>query len=515
MELFLPPKTVGTPSIAVFVREYWLLPILALATLVRFYNVTQPTLWYDEAFSALVSAYSPALIWYHSGQDVHPPLYYLLLHGWMGIFGHSVFAIRAMSVVAGVVSVALAQWLVSLIATRRAAIVAGLLLALLPIAVRYSQELRMYALMGVWLLGATIALIYWVANPSRYRYLLIYALLMTAAFYTHYFAAVCVVSHWLYVCLPLKHGRPVLRPLWWLANVAIVVGYVPWIPHLLDQLSHTAGVEWILPPSIVTLPSVIWQFLTLNDGQTLPVAVFYLLPLLVLIATLWVAVKDAGPLRLHALIAIYTLAPLFVVFLISFKLPLFATRYFVFAALGLPIILAIALDQWAQHYRRLAVACLMLLVALEGVGLYNGYTENNKLDDPKNVLDNRLAAMVDDLNQSFLPGDQVVVYGLYWYLSVLYYNKTGNQPLLYTPPTLAGVSVRPGSTGAGTLFYQHPDTYYLDRLSSLDAKARRVWLLYGSDVKDYVPVPPNWHAVSVSTLGNTQLRLYAVERDIK
>ncbi|MDY7561653.1 glycosyltransferase family 39 protein [Pseudomonas sp. 10B1] len=515
MELLLPHKAFNTRRVTVFVREHGLLPILMLALLARLYNLTSPTVWYDEAFSALISAYSPTLIWHYSGQDVHPPLYYLLLHGWIVAFGNGVFAIRAMSVLAGVVSVALAHWLVRLIATQRAAIWAGLLLALLPIAVRYSQEVRMYALMGVWLMGATIALVYWVQNPLRQRYSVIYVVLMTAAFYTHYFAALCVLSHWLYVSVGSKQGRLVLRLNWWVANAAIVVCFLPWITRLIGQLSHTAGVDWIPPPTLNTLPSVIWQFLTLNDGLGLPWPLFLGLPLMVVVATLGIVIKENGPLKFHSLIALYTVAPLCAVLLISFKLPLFATRYFVFSALGLPIILAIALDHLAQRYRRIAVGCLMALVALEGVGLYNCYTQNNKLNDSIGVLNNRLATMVEELNLRFRPGDQVVVYGLYWYLSVLYYNKNQVQPLLYTPPTLAGLAARPGMNGAGTLFYQQQNTYYLDRLSDLDSRAKRVWLLYGSAVKDYVPVPSTWHAVSVYTLGNTQLRLYAVGRDIK
>ncbi|MSE24761.1 hypothetical protein GKC32_09940, partial [Lactobacillus curvatus] len=83
----------------------------------------------------------------------------------------------------------------------RAAVLAGILLALLPTAVRYSQEVRMYSLLGVWLLAATLALVYWVRQPERKRYLVAYALLMTAAFYTHYFTALCVLVHWSWLLL--------------------------------------------------------------------------------------------------------------------------------------------------------------------------------------------------------------------------------------------------------------------------------------------------------------------------
>lgn len=503
----------STGRVTTFVRAYWLLPILILAALVRLYQVTQPSIWYDEGFSVLVSAYPPADIWFHSAQDVHPPLYYLLLHGWTAVFGNGVFAVRGMSVLAGVVGVGLAEWLVSVIATRRAAIVTGVLLALLPIAVRYSQEARMYALMGVWLLGATLALVYWVQQPQRHRYLVIYAALMTAAFYTHYFAAVCVLSHWLYLLvlrLTLKEQPLLTRPAWWIANAAIVLLYLPWVPELIGQMAHTQDVDWIPAPSLYTLPSVIWQYLTLNDGKALPWPIYALMPLLLVLIIGWVALRDSGPYRFNALLASYTLVPLLAVFLVSFELPLFSTRYFVFAAMGVPILLAIALDRLALRYRGLALTGLTLLIGMQSVGLHNVYTQNNHLNDPIHDLNNHVGEMTAYINEHFEPGDRILVHGNYWYLSVVYYNASGTRPLLYTPPSAAGISSRPRNTGAGTLFYQNADTTYIDHLDDLPVGTQRVWLAFGLDAVGLVAVPDHWTLLAVRNFGDTQLRLYTL-----
>ncbi|MDB6141250.1 MAG: rane protein [Pseudomonas sp.] len=509
----MPDNELSTGHVSAFVRECWLLPILMLATLVRFYDVTQPSIWYDEGFSVLVSAYSPALIWFHSSQDVHPPLYYLLLHGWTAVFGNGVFAVRAMSLLAGVLAVGLGEWLVRLIATRRAAIIAGLLLALLPIAVRYSQEARMYALMGVWLLGATLTLMYWVKQPQRYRYLVLYTVLMTAAFYTHYFAAVCVLSHWVYLLvlrLMEKQQRLITRPVWWIANAAIVVFYLPWIPELLGQMTHTKDVDWIPGPSLYTLPSVIWQYLTLNDGKTLPWPLYSVMPLLLVLIIGGVALRDSGPYRFNALLASYTLVPLLAIFLVSFELPLFSARYFVFAAMGVPMLLAIALDRLAQRNRGLALACLIVLIGMQSVGLYNVYTQNNHLNDPIHDLNNHVGEMTAYINEHFEPGDRILVHGNYWYLSVVYYNASGTRPLLYTPPSVTGISSRPRSTGAGTLFYQNANTTYVDHLDDLPVGTQRVWLAYGLDAVGSVPMPDQWTLLMVRNFGDTQLRLYTL-----
>ena len=92
----------------------WVL-VMMLALIVRFYDISLPYFWTDEAFSALVGVQSPERIWFHLGHDVHPPLYFLILHAWMSVFGEGVVAIRALSALAGVATVALGVWLMRLI----------------------------------------------------------------------------------------------------------------------------------------------------------------------------------------------------------------------------------------------------------------------------------------------------------------------------------------------------------------------------------------------------------------
>lgn len=287
----------GTESTA------WLLIIL-LASMVRFHNINLPYFWTDEAFSALVSVLSPQAIWFHMGHEVHPPLYFLLLHLWISVFGDSVLAIRSLSSVAGVATVALGMWLMRMISTPKTALLAGLLIALLPISVRYSQEARMYTLEAVWLLGATIALVYWLKTP-RNRYLVVYGLLMTAALYTHYLAILCALSHFLYLVM-LRFERDetlhyLSRPMLWVTYTGISLLYIPWLISLVDevfvhteQLKIGGDIFWIPALAPYTLPSSIWKFLTLRSNEELPATFYLLLPILVALAAVWVAIKENG-----------------------------------------------------------------------------------------------------------------------------------------------------------------------------------------------------------------------------
>lgn len=61
--------------------------VFFVAAIARFYNLTTTGIWLDEAFSVLLSVKSVSEILFHTARDVHPPLYYLILHGWINIFG--------------------------------------------------------------------------------------------------------------------------------------------------------------------------------------------------------------------------------------------------------------------------------------------------------------------------------------------------------------------------------------------------------------------------------------------
>ncbi len=365
-------------------REHWLLSILVLATLVRFYGLTAAAIWGDEGSSLLLSQHSLAGIWEHAAHDVHPPLYFMLLHGWVELFGDGIFSIRSLSALSGIATVGLGIWLVDLLATRRAALLAGVLLALLPTAVRYSQEVRMYSLLGLWLIGATIALMCWIKRPQRTRYLVIYTLLMSAAFYTHYFTALCVLCHWLYLGLirvqPGYRLRHIQRSGWWLANVAIVALYLPWVPNLIDLVQHmdqlkaNGDVGWEAPVTLGSLPSMIWSFLIQDDGENLPTLVFIALPLALLILAGVALMRDRSVFRGSALAVIYTVLPVLLVFVVSFISPVFIERYLTVYALGLPMIVALAIDRLYAGSKVLALAVLMLFVGVELVGLKNNAT---------------------------------------------------------------------------------------------------------------------------------------------
>ena len=139
-------------------RERLALAVILLAAFaLRLYQLGAGSLWYDETVSALLASKPLAAMWAHTGRDIHPPLYYALLHFWQAAAGASDTALAFFSLWFGVALVALAAYVGRLAYDARVGLLAAFLAAVHPFAVWYSQEVRMYTLGAFWLTLALVA----------------------------------------------------------------------------------------------------------------------------------------------------------------------------------------------------------------------------------------------------------------------------------------------------------------------------------------------------------------------
>src|SRR5471032_1267884 len=497
-----------------WLSRLWWVPILALAMAVRIYGLTASEIGGDEGSSLLLSEYVMEDLWFHVARDVYPPLCCFVLRGWIEVFGDGIWSIRGMSALPGAAAVGLGIWLTRQLSTRRAAVLAGVLLALFPTAVRYSQEVRMYSLLAVWLLGATLALVYWVRQPERTRYLAVYVVLMAAGFYTHYFTALCVLVHWAYLGVLCRSQAPgqrlIIRPSWWCANALIVVLYLPWLPNLLDLTQHIeqlkvgGDIGWEDPVSLISVPSMVWQFVLQDEGIGFWPPLFWLFPLLLIAVVGLAAWRDRERYRQACLLALFFLLPLLLVYGVSFISPVFIERYLTVYALGLPILMALAIDRLPKRLAWLGAALFVLFVGVELLGLKNNATVDEH--DQFNVA-------VEFVNRNYQEDDRIVISDMLWYLPYVYYDETDAQLQLFTPPTAAGKSTRPNAYGFGTLVDQDGGRIYLDHLSALPAETQRVWLISSTEVPDeFAPLPAGWRQLSQQDGGGARARLFVLCR---
>jgi uncharacterized membrane protein len=133
------------------------LSILLGALALRLYRLGLASLWYDETVSLFLARQDLATLTRHTAGDIHPPLYYYLLHFWGRLAGWSEFSAAFVSVFFGVLLVALVYRVGREWTNSSVGLLAALLVAFSPYNLWYSQEVRMYTLgaflglVSVWL----------------------------------------------------------------------------------------------------------------------------------------------------------------------------------------------------------------------------------------------------------------------------------------------------------------------------------------------------------------------------
>jgi hypothetical protein len=232
----------------------WVLALGAAAlvagVVLRF--VTTSDLWLDEALSVNVASLPLDQLHEALKQDGAPPLYYVLLHGWMEIFGTGDFAVRAFSGVVSVLTIP-AIWFAARRVGRRAgsagylvAPAAVLLLATSPYAIRYATETRMYALQMLLVVLGYLALVRALEQPTLGR-LAIVAVLTGSLLYTQYWSMYLVAVVGIGVLWSAwKATDPADRQAARSVVVALVAGgltFLPWVPTFLYQSANT-GTPW-------------------------------------------------------------------------------------------------------------------------------------------------------------------------------------------------------------------------------------------------------------------------------
>ncbi len=208
--------------------------------------------WMDEALSVGISTHSLTDIPTVLRHDGSPPLYYMLLHIWMSIFGSSETATHAMSLLFGTLCVPVGAWVAWSLWGRRAGLIAAVVFALNPFITAYSQETRMYTLMALLGLLATAGFIHGFIFRRR-RYLILFAISQTLMLYTHgwgiFFGVGAALSFGL--VWKLESDRTARRALLkdgLLSFGAAAVLFLPWLPTLLYQATHT-GSPWDPTPN--------------------------------------------------------------------------------------------------------------------------------------------------------------------------------------------------------------------------------------------------------------------------
>jgi uncharacterized membrane protein len=322
-----------------------MLAIVVLALVLRLINLSVRPLWYDEAFAILYAEKPFATMLYGTltrvegaAADVHPLFFYSMLHIWMRAVGQSPVAVRTLSVLVGTVTVVMAYLLARRLFDRRAGLATAAIVAVAPFHVYYSQEARMYALLGF----AATAMTYFFVRAwagGSWGHWVVFGILGAMTLYAHNLGFTFVTGLDLWVLWAwLRPGAPRwrnLRPVL-LSHLLIVGLFAPWLAVMPSQFSKIQQAYWVEQPGIVKLIQTILIFHFAYDNQSLPhwllpPALFFSLLVLAVVAFELNRRRTAPGPQLsfpapYSLLLSLTVTPIFLTFLVSQVRPVYIVR---------------------------------------------------------------------------------------------------------------------------------------------------------------------------------------------
>jgi mannosyltransferase len=362
-----PLSDTGTHS----VRSRVLLAVLfgAFATVVAASGSWIPSLWADEVTSAMSAQRSfPSLFAVLAQIDAVHGTYYAGLHLWGAVFGFSPFSVRLPSAIAVGFATAGVVLLADRLRSRRAAVIAGVVCALLPRVTYMGEEARSYAFSAAIVAWLTFVLVVALGSqrPSRALWV-VYGALLAIGIYTFLYVVFFVLVHAVVIVVSRASRR--MMTAWAIASGAGILAATPVIVYAFlehGQVAYLGTIEQLAPDTLFSsLWFGQWTFAVIAWAMIVVALVFEVLRIRTRRAERApVFVGDQGLPSLAVLAVVWLLVPTLLLIGMHAFVPDFTARYVSFCAPAAAILVACGIDDLLGVRRRLGAAAWILVVLL-------------------------------------------------------------------------------------------------------------------------------------------------------
>ncbi len=209
--------------------------ITIISFFLRLININSEQLWHDEAISIYIAALINDDFWQVIINDIHPPIYYIILKGWTNLLGDSVFSGRLLSVVFSVLTQPILYFIGKSLKNEKFGIILCLFHSISPFSIYFANEIRSYSLLSLIFTISLFFSIKCLKNPNDFKFYCYLGISGIFLIYTHYMGVIYLGS--LYLGLIFINFRKNLKVKYILASVSIsILFYIPWLPYAIEDL---------------------------------------------------------------------------------------------------------------------------------------------------------------------------------------------------------------------------------------------------------------------------------------
>ncbi|MEO5950475.1 MAG: glycosyltransferase family 39 protein [Candidatus Saccharimonadales bacterium] len=293
-------------------------------------------------------------------QDVHVPLYHILLHYWQVLFGNDIFTARMMSLVFFVATIPAVYFLATYIFNRRVGLFAALLITISPFMDWYGSEARMYSMLAFFTVVHQLAFmkLFREGKPVHWVWFTVTAIL---GIYSHYFFAFVLLAEIVFFILARKEFavKKAFRK-FTISGILVAASIAPWLYYVYKLGTASNTQPSLMEPTSVDLFNTYAQFIFGFQVDSLNTVIVSLWPIVVLLAFFGLQ-KSRKTTKEALFLVAASVVPVLGAFFISVTLrPFYQSRYLIVALPALVIFIAWIISTYPK---KLALALRAILVA--------------------------------------------------------------------------------------------------------------------------------------------------------
>ena len=348
-------------------------------------NIFHSNLWFDESYSVAISKHSFSEIWSIGANDVHPILYYFVLHIVGMITNYNIIALRLVSFLPLAILGILGYTHIRKDFGYKTGSIFSFLILFLPVSAEYAGEIRMYSL-GM-LLGTIMAIyayrIY--KGQDNIKNFVIFGINSLLVSYTHYYglmlAGIVNLLLFIYYIKNRKTKKEGLKRFFITAVIQVIL-YLPWLMSFLKQLQGVSKGFWIT----LSFPGTLIEILSMQFTGSLKNTIGLILALFIFAYTIFVYIKYVRKTKKEIetksviiSISIY-IAIILIALIISLCIQSILLYRYLLIPTGLLIFtLAFIISRDTNRYRIITVCIIILLMSIiSNIGLIkNNYDSSN------------------------------------------------------------------------------------------------------------------------------------------
>jgi uncharacterized membrane protein len=314
----------------------------------------------DEPFTLFFAQGDLSFIFGMLPGENNPPLFFLLLHFWIDLFGISPLSVRFLPALFSVLTAIMLFVTGRRFFSESAGMTAAAIFLFSDYHQLFAHEARVYSLFA--LLTVVSMYLFMLMQSSERRRPVILLLILTniLLLYSHFFGFFILLIQLISALIIPSLRRKILKTIL-VVHSFTLLGFAPYLPILFRRFSNTAAAgTWVEPAVFSDLYTMLWRYL---NAPVVTVAAISILGISLLLFFIRMRQKGLKRDDSTSIVLIWFLVTYLLMFFISRKLPVFLDRYTVFISVGFYLLLAVAISRITPNrYFRTGLQILFIVM---------------------------------------------------------------------------------------------------------------------------------------------------------